>query len=215
MLQAINNQHDLAQANSLSELAAARHDGKKHLLLGCSGSVATIKLPEILKALSSYSDRLSIRIVLTEPAKQFLAGQSGEQPTVASLARLPCVDAVYDDSCEWGPEPWVRGTDVLHISLRRWADLMVVAPMSANTLAAVVAGMSSSLLLSCIRAWDTDGSVDGVRKRIIVAVAMNTAMWRHPVGKWGFLEVISSAKPRLWWLFLFRDLGDEPLTLGF
>lgn len=58
---------------------------------------------------------------------------------------------------------------------------MVVAPMSANTLAAVVSGMSSSLLLSCIRAWDTDGSVDGTRKRIIVAVAMNTAMWRHPV----------------------------------
>lgn len=118
MLQGINNRHDRPHGNSLAELTAARQDGRKHLLLACSGSVATIKLPEIIRALAPYEGRLSIRLVLTEPAKRFLAGQSAEQPTVSSLARLPCVDAVYDDSCEWEP-PWVRGDAVLHIELRR------------------------------------------------------------------------------------------------
>ena len=175
MLQAISNHHDLqhyrAERNSLAALTASRTDGKKHLLLAASGSVATIKIPEIIKALAPHarSGTLSIRVVLTRSAQHFLAGQAAEQPTVSSLLDLPGVDAVYDDAAEWGPEPWRRGSAILHIELRRWADMLVVAPLSANTLAKVVNGLSDNLLTSIIRAWDHDGGVDGVRKRIIVA----------------------------------------------
>jgi phosphopantothenoylcysteine decarboxylase len=81
---------------------------------------------------------------------------------------------VYQDEDELA-ESWTRGTGILHINLRKWCDILVVAPLSANTLAKIVNGMSDSLLTSVVRAWDTTGMVDGRRKRILVAPAMNTA----------------------------------------
>ena len=156
-------------------------DGRTHLILAGSGSVAVIKIVEIAKALSHCRDKLSIRIVLTQSAKRFLAGQSKEQPTVSSLRNIPAVDAVYADESEWGPEPWTRGAPILHIELRKWADLLVVAPLDANTLAKIVNGICDNLLTCVVRAWDTDGTVDQKIKSIIVAPAMNTAMWKHPI----------------------------------
>lgn len=64
------------------------------------------------------------------------------------------------------------------LSCAAGADLLVVAPMSANLLAKVSGGMCDSLLTSVIRAWDTDPAVG---KRIMVAPSMNTSMWTHPL----------------------------------
>ncbi|KAK4994601.1 hypothetical protein LTR66_005402 [Elasticomyces elasticus] len=163
------------------------NDRKHHLLLACTGSVATIKLPLILESLSVCSG-LSIRLILTPSAAAFLANQSTEQPSLDSLGKLANVDAIHTDEDEWR-QPWIRGASILHIELRRWADLLVIAPLSANSLAKVVAGMSDNLLLSVVRAWDTTGTIDPARpginirgkKKIVVAPAMNTAMWMHPV----------------------------------
>jgi len=168
-------------ANSAATLPTFREDGRAHLLLAASGSVATIKIPEIANSLSCHKDKLSIRIILTQSAKNFLAGQSEEQPSVSSLMDIPCVEAVYDDASEWGPEPWRRGAPILHIEARKWSDLLVICPLDANTLAKIVNGICDNLLTSVVRAWDTDGTVDGKRKSIIVAPAMNTAMWHHPI----------------------------------
>ncbi|KAF2840787.1 flavo protein [Patellaria atrata CBS 101060] len=171
-------------------LNASEHinDGKYHLLLAASGSVASIKIPHIISALSRYRN-ISIRLVLTQSASQFLAGQSAEQPSLSTLGTLPHVDGIYLDEDEWS-EPWVRGNKILHIELRKWADLLLIAPLSANSLAKMVYGISDNLLLSVIRAWDTTGEVDPMRycissfkKIIIVAPAMNTAMWVQPVTK--------------------------------
>lgn len=188
------------------------NDNKYHLLLAASGSVATIKLPNIIGALAdhySFHDqypKLSIRIILTSSAAAFLAGQSTEQSDLNSLAGMPNVDGIYRDSDEWA-QPWVRGASILHIELRRWADLMVIAPLSANTLAKVVGGLCDNLLLATVRAWNTTGTLDTVSERLVngtedgnqgatgswrmkskkkiimVAPAMNTAMWRHPITK--------------------------------
>ncbi|MCJ1355369.1 MAG: hypothetical protein MMC33_005360 [Icmadophila ericetorum] len=154
-------------------------DGKFHLLLAASGSVATIKIPNIVHALSDHPN-LSIRILMTKSAKEFLQGQSHEQPHLKALLKMRNVDGIYNDDNEWAV-PWIRNAKILHIELRRWADLLVVAPLSANTMAKMAAGISDNLLLSVIRAWDTSGFIDGKRKRVIVAPAMNTAMWMHPV----------------------------------
>ncbi|KUI74326.1 Coenzyme A biosynthesis protein 3 [Cytospora mali] len=171
------------------EALASRNDGRPHLLLACSGSVATIKAPNIITALTTAHPTLSIRLILTASATNFLAGQSAEQPTLSALRALPGVDGIYHDADEWGRGPsigaeegvWRRGGGILHIELRRWADLMAVVPLSANTLAKVVNGLCDNLLTSVVRAWDADGRVDGRRKRILVAPAMNTAMWLHPI----------------------------------
>lgn len=162
-------------------LAAADHadDSKHHILLAASGSVAAIKIPQIAAALSRH-ENVSLRIVLTHAAEQFLQGQSHEQPWIKSLINLPNVDGIHHDDEEWS-KPWVRGDKILHIELRRWAHVLLVAPLSANSLAKMVNGISDGLLLSVIRAWDTTGLVDMRKKRIFVAPAMNTAMWRHPI----------------------------------
>lgn len=159
--------------------AAYADDGKHHVLLAASGSVATIKLPSIAQALAAHQD-VSIRVVLTKSAQAFLQGQSKEQPLLQQLDNVAGVDGIYYDEDEWS-KPWVRGDSILHIELRRWAHVLLLAPLSANSLAKMVNGVSDGLLLSVIRAWDTTGLVDGKRKTIFVAPAMNTAMWRHPI----------------------------------
>ncbi|KAK9414471.1 putative Flavoprotein domain-containing protein [Seiridium unicorne] len=194
--------HDQLTQTSIADLTASLNDSKTHLLLAASGSVATIKLPLIIKALTAHPN-LSIRVLLTPSARRFLAGQSIEQPTVPSLRELPNVDAIYVDEDEW-KEPWKRGNGILHIELRRWADVLVIAPLSANTMAKIVGGMADGIITSVVRAWDARGELDSdvgrdpvgaatkvdqgesegrhrKIKRIIVAPAMNTAMWRHPV----------------------------------
>jgi phosphopantothenoylcysteine decarboxylase len=167
-------------------VAAAQADGRRHLLLAASGSVAVVKLISIISALSRHSS-LSIRVVLTESASRFLTGSSHEQPSLEGLWTLPNVDGVYRDADEWN-HAWTRGAPILHIELRRWADLMVVAPLSANTMAKVANGLCDNLLTSVVRAWDPQ------KGRIVVAPAMNTFMWANPVtarqmallaGEWG------------------------------
>ncbi|KAK1564247.1 flavoprotein [Colletotrichum navitas] len=162
-----------------ASVAASRSDGKTHLLLACSGSVATIKLPNIIQALGHHKN-LSIRVILTASAAEFLNGSTAEQPSLAAIRALPNVEALHLDADEW-VQPWRRGASILHIELRRWADLMLVAPLSANTLAKIVNGFSDNLLTSVIRAWDPDGLIDGRRKKIMVATAMNSAMYMHPI----------------------------------
>lgn len=171
--------------NSNATFVASDHanDGKKHLLLAASGSVATIKVPNIIQGLS-HNSNISIRVILTSAAARFLAGQSSEQPALTDLAKMNNVDGIYLDGNEWD-KPWIRGDAILHIELRRWADLMVIAPLSADSLAKMTIGQSDNLLLSVIRAWDTTGEIEGLRRRktIVVAPAMNTAMWQHPITK--------------------------------
>ncbi|CAG7558877.1 unnamed protein product [Fusarium equiseti] len=171
--------HDQTMRNSTEALELARSDGKRHILLAASGSVATIKLVQIINGLK-HLENISIRLILTQSASEFLSGQSLEQPTVEQVSRLPHVDAVYTDASEWA-QPWKRNAPILHIELRRWADVLVIAPLSANTMAKIVNGMCDNLLTSVVRAWDTTGTVDGVKKKILVAPAMNTAMFTHPI----------------------------------
>lgn len=68
----------------------------------------------------------------------------------------------------------LRGDPVLHIELRKWADICLIAPLSANTLAKIANGLADNLLTSTLRAWDFS-------KPICAAPAMNTYMWNHPV----------------------------------
>ncbi|KAK4066793.1 hypothetical protein Trihar35433_7220 [Trichoderma harzianum] len=152
--------------NPAQEVTQARSDGKVHLLLAASGSVATIKIPNIIRGLSRHPN-LSIRLVLTSSAAEFLQGQAEEQPSLADIRSYPNVDAIYTDEC-------------LKTHTNN-STTPVVAPLSANTLAKMVHGISDSLLSSTILAWDTDGFVDGKKKKILVATAMNTAMFRNPI----------------------------------
>jgi phosphopantothenoylcysteine decarboxylase len=208
-LQPLPHQHLALQTHD--RFSFNQSNDKIHVLLCATGSVATIKIPNIVAALSAHSN-IAIRLIFTAAARNFLQGQSAEQPSIEELEALPSVEGVYFDEDEWA-EPWVRGNKILHIELRRWADIMLIAPLSANELAKLTQGWSDNLLLSVVRAWDTTGVIDPVReipgvkwpkeeawegsarkKRILVAPSMNTAMWLQPItakqvqileGEWG------------------------------
>jgi hypothetical protein len=68
------------------------------------------------------------------------------------------------------------GNSILHIEMRRWADILVVAPASANLLSKAACGIADNFVLSVLRAWD-------FRKPCVLCPAMNTAMWTHPSTK--------------------------------
>ena len=190
---------NLKPLRNQDSISSASRDDKIHLLLCATRSVATIKIPNIISALSKHPN-ISIRLIFTSCAAHFLRGQSSEQPSIAEIGALSNVEGIYFDEDEWR-EPWVRGNKILHIELRRW-DLMLIAPLSANSLAKIAQGWSDNLLLSVVRAWDTTGELDPIRgipgldrpreeggegarrvKLILVAPSMNTAMWNHPVTK--------------------------------
>ncbi|NXH38193.1 COAC decarboxylase, partial [Dicaeum eximium] len=132
---------------------------KFHVLLGVTGSVAALKLPLLVSELLKIPG-LEVKVVTTERAKHFYNAQE-----------IPVT--LYSDEEEW--QLWKGRSDpVLHIELRRWADLMVVAPLDANTLAKVANGICDNLLTCVIRAWD-------LSKPLLFCPAMNTAMWEHPI----------------------------------
>ena len=88
-------------------------------------------------------------------------------------------EMLSDAEDEWNN--WDRmGDPVLHIDLRDWADVLVIAPLSAHTLAKLAHGLCDDTLSCVVRAWDFGY---GVRpgKPLILAPAMNTAMWLHPL----------------------------------
>ena len=73
------------------------------------------------------------------------------------------------------------GDPVLHIQLRDWADICVIAPLSAHTLAKISNGLCDETLSCVLRAWNFGHSTSKLTKPLIVAPAMNTAMWDHPL----------------------------------
>ena len=138
--------------------------GKFNVIVCCSGSVATIKLPTLVSKIrddvAPTSGNVEIRVITTEHAKHFF-----------SPADLDVL--VYHDQDEW--DCWKDRTDpVLHIELRKWADLMIITPLCANTLAKLANGLCDNLLTCVARAWDFN-------KPIAFAPAMNTYMWEHPM----------------------------------
>lgn len=144
---------------------------KPHCLLACSGSVATVKIPELAVRLSQYFEVL---IVCTQNAMFFLMRSEAYNPSMwQKFLAIGGMDLVLEDKDEW--DMWNKiGHDILHIDLRRWADVLVVAPASANLIAKASVGVCDNLLLSLLRAWE-------IRKRpCLLCPAMNTVMWEHP-----------------------------------
>lgn len=159
----------------------------KNLLIGCTGSVATIKLPLLCEQLQSKATELNIilniKVITTERAKHFFDSKD-----------LPNTVQLHSDADEW--EAWKqRGDPVVHIDLGKWADLMVIAPLDANSLAKIAQGLCDNLLLCTLRAWDFE-------KPLLFCPAMNTRMWDHPLTaqhidalrSWGYIEVPCVAK---------------------
>jgi phosphopantothenoylcysteine decarboxylase len=149
---------------------------RNKILLGVTGSVAAVLTGKMVKALQELGE---VRVVFTTAGRYFidhntkarkdwmshfafeLTGDKGSEKRVD----------FYGDDSEW-PEVYEKDDPILHIELRKWADVLVIAPLSANTLAKVTYGICDNLLTSVVRTWDS-------KKPVVIAPAMNSLMWEN------------------------------------
>jgi phosphopantothenoylcysteine decarboxylase / phosphopantothenate---cysteine ligase len=130
---------------------------KKILLIICGG-ISAYKSLELIRLLKKQS--VEVRTILTKSAKEFVTPLS-----VTSLSQ----EKVYEDLFNAENE-----AEMDHISLSRWADVILVAPATANTISKLSTGSSDDLASTVILASDKD---------IFLTPAMNVRMWEHPSTK--------------------------------
>lgn len=128
------------------------------ILLGITGGVAAYKSADLARLLVHQGHE--VRCILTEAGSRFITPL-----TLATLTGQPCFGANPDQG-EWRAQPVVE-----HIDLARWADLVVVAPATADMLGKAAQGLAPDLLSTVLLA---------TRAPVLWAPAMNTAMWEHP-----------------------------------
>ena len=139
-------------------------NGKKILLIICGG-IAAYKSLEVIRLLRKNGS--SVKTILTNNAKNFITPLS-----VASLSQ----EKVYTDLFNSDNE-----SEMDHISLSRWSDLILIAPATANTISKISFGLSDDLASTVVFASD---------KKIFIAPAMNVRMWEHQSNKENLKKLI-------------------------
>ncbi len=129
---------------------------RRRVLVALCGGIAAYKVGEVVSSLAKAG--LEVRALLTQSAQAFITPL-----TLATLSRHPA----YTDQDFWNA---AQGRP-LHIELGEWAELIVVAPLSANTLAKLAWGAADNLLTNTVLAS---------RAPLLLAPAMNTTMWEQP-----------------------------------
>lgn len=185
--------------NSLARRAV--FDGRRRVLVVCTGSVAAVKTAELVRLLiEDY--QVSVDLILTKSGDFFqgveYSGKKGAEMLDELKERFSPKDGstppleVWRDEDEWKDYGCV-GDRVLHIDLAKRNGALLFAPLCANSLAHLVNGSAGSLALSVARAWayDLEEEFAGpvrercgthvVDKPFVVAPAMNTVMWHQNV----------------------------------
>lgn len=129
----------------------------KNIVLGVTGSIAAYKAAELTSLLTKQG--YDVRVVMTADAQRFITAV-----TFKPLSRHPVVTDLYDEVEGWQPT---------HIKLADDADLLLIAPATAHTLARLALGLADDAL-SCI------ALALNPQARVLVAPAMNGKMWLHP-----------------------------------
>ncbi|MCT4655521.1 MAG: bifunctional phosphopantothenoylcysteine decarboxylase/phosphopantothenate--cysteine ligase CoaBC [Cohaesibacter sp.] len=126
----------------------------KRVLLIISGGIAAFKAIDLIRLLKK--EGTSVKAILTQSATQFITPL-----TVSTLSGEPALTELFD---------LTREAEIGHIELSRDADLVVVAPATANLMAKMAHGLADDLASTTLLATD---------KRVLIAPAMNVRMWEH------------------------------------
>lgn len=129
--------------------------GKK-ILLGITGSIAAYKSIFLLRLL--IKEGAEVKVIMTPSAKDFVTPL-----TISTLSRNPVLIDLFDE------QSWAN-----HVMLGRWADVMLIAPLSCNTLAKMANGQCDNLLLATYLSATCP---------VVAAPAMDEDMWHHPATK--------------------------------
>jgi len=155
---------------------------KVKIILGVTGSVAAKLTPKLIQALNPL---VRLQVVATQPALYFfdqcqspardvpIITEADEWPGSGQWHGLPGPDP-NDFSWKSLPSHYEKDQPIPHIDLGAWADLLLIAPLTANTLTKLALGLADNLLTSLFYAWPQD-------KPVIFAPAMNTRMWENPL----------------------------------
>ena len=126
----------------------------KHIILGITGSIAAYKAAMLCRLL--VKEGAEVRVIMTPLAKQFITPL-----TMATLSKHPILVEFFNpENGEWNS----------HVSLGEWADMLLIAPATANTLAKMTAGIADNLLLTTYLS---------ARSKVAVAPAMDLDMYAH------------------------------------
>lgn len=129
----------------------------KQIVLGVTGSIAAHKAADLASLL--VKQKYAVRVVMTADAQRFITPLPFK-----TLTRQPVVTDLYDEDEGWKPA---------HIELADAADLLLIAPATANVLAKLAHGLADDAL-SCI------ALALNPKARLLIAPAMNGKMWLHP-----------------------------------
>ena len=152
------------------------------IVLGVTGSIAAYKACELVRLFVKNGD--DVHVVMTDHAKEFVTPL-----TFRTLSRNPVENAMFADPLEWKPG---------HISLADAANVLVVAPATANIIAKMANGIADDLLSSILLA---------TKAPIVVAPAMNTGMWENAATQ-ANIETLKKRGVR------FVEVGDGELACG-
>ena len=127
---------------------------KKKIILIIGGSIATYKSLDLIRLLKK--NECEIKVVLTKSGKEFVTPLS-----IASLSQNKVYQDIFDSEQE---------AEMDHISLSRWCDIILFAPITANSIAKLATGKADDLSSTLILASN---------KQVVLAPAMNVRMWLH------------------------------------
>ena len=126
---------------------------KKKILLGVCGSIAAYKIAELVRLL--VQDNMEVRVIMTRAAKDFVT-----PATLSTLSQQPVLQSFYKADGTWSN----------HVALGLWADYLLIAPLTAHTMAKMAQGMCDNLLLATYLS---------ARCPVVVAPAMDHDMYIH------------------------------------
>lgn len=126
----------------------------KHILLGVTGSIAAYKSAFLIRLLIKHGAK--VQVVMTKDAASFITPL-----TLSTLSKSPVYQDFYDDQGQWQN----------HVALGLWADIFLIAPASANTLAKAAHGICDNMLLATYLS---------AKCKVAFAPAMDLDMWKHP-----------------------------------
>ena len=138
----------------------------KQILVGITGGIAAYKTIELIRLLTKAG--ADVQVVLTEGAKAFVT-----EMTLQAVSGHPVRSTLLDPSAELG---------MGHIELAKWADLIIIAPASADFMARYAQGMANDLLTTLCLATEAP---------VALAPAMNQAMWKHPATQTNLQTLLS------------------------
>ena len=126
---------------------------EKNILLGVTGRIAAYTSALLIRSL--VKEGAEVRVIMTDAARDFISPL-----TLSTLSRQPVLHGLFDDSS------WAN-----HVMLGRWADVMLIAPLSCHTLSKMAGGGCDNLLMAVYLSATCP---------VVVAPAMDEDMWKHP-----------------------------------